>query len=408
MRQGDGRVRYSPRMGDSPAEILRDVHTIGRIGAVPMVLRIVSESTGMGFAAVARVTDGTWTACAVHDTIAFNLQPGGQLDVSTTLCKEVRAALTPIAIDHASLDAIYCNHHTPRTYAIESYISVPIVLSDGQYFGNLCAIDPKPARVANPATVAMFTSFAQLIALQLEAERRSEAEQAALLDERAQGELREQFIAVLGHDLRTPLAALSACGTLLQRQADQPAQVRTLAERIVRNSRRMGTLIDNTLDLARARLGGGIDIRPVDVADIGLPLRAVVAELRDAQPGRAIVADIDVASPVHCDPGRVQQLAANLLGNALVHGSADGAVRLGVREEDGELVVRVHNEGDPIAATSLASIFQPFRRGTGASNREGLGLGLYICAQIAQAHGGRLEVSSSAESGTTFTARLPM
>jgi hypothetical protein len=83
-------------MGDSAEDIRRDVQTIGRIDAVPMLLRVVSETTGMGFAAVARVTDGTWTACAVHDRIDFNLKPGGQLDLDTTLCKEVREARAPV------------------------------------------------------------------------------------------------------------------------------------------------------------------------------------------------------------------------------------------------------------------------------------------------------------------------
>src|SRR6187431_972074 len=140
-------------MGDSAEEIRRDVQTIGRIDAVPMLLRVISETTGMGFAAVARVTDGTWTACAVHDRIDFNLKAGGQLDVSTTLCKEVREARTPVVIDQASLDPFYCDHHTPRIYKIESYVSVPIVLSTGEYFGNLCAIDPRPAKVARPEIV---------------------------------------------------------------------------------------------------------------------------------------------------------------------------------------------------------------------------------------------------------------
>ena len=133
-------------MGDSAEEIRRDVQTIGRIDAVPMLLRVISETTGMGFAAVARVTAGTWTACAVHDRINFNLAPGGQLDVHTTLCKEVREARTPVLIDHASLDPVFCNHHTPQLYKIESYVSVPIVLSNGEYFGNLCAIDPRRRR----------------------------------------------------------------------------------------------------------------------------------------------------------------------------------------------------------------------------------------------------------------------
>jgi signal transduction histidine kinase len=395
-------------MGDSAEEIQKDVQTIGRIDAVPMLLRVISETTGMGFSAVARVTAGTWTACAVHDRIDFNLKPGGQLDVHTTLCKEVREARAPVVIEQASTDPVYCDHHTPRTYGIESYVSVPIVLSNGEYFGNLCAIDPRPAKVAQPQILGMFTSFAQLIALHLEAERDSEAAEAALFDERAAGELREQFIAVLGHDLRNPLASVGACGILLEKQADDPARVRSLAQRIADNVRRMSALIDDTLDLARGRLGGGIAVAAEPVEDLEAALQAVVAELRDAHPARRIDCRIDVRTRVVCDRGRVQQLVSNLLGNALVHGAEDGTVRLVAGTAEGALVIEVVNDGEPIPADSLAKVFAPFWRSSTSAKREGLGLGLYICSQIVKAHHGTLEVRSTREAGTRFTARLPL
>jgi signal transduction histidine kinase len=395
-------------MGDTEEEIRRDVLAIGRIEAVPMLLRIVSETTGMGFTAVARVTDGTWTACAVHDRIDFNLKAGGQLDVSTTLCKEVRTARTPVVIDQASLDPVYRDHHTPRIYAIESYVSVPIVLSNGEYFGNLCAIDPHPAKISQSGTLAMFTSFAQLIGLQLETERTRAVELAALLDERAAGELREQFIAVLSHDLRNPLAAVVACGQMLRRKNGDPTAVAAIAERIDTSARRMSELIDDTLDLARARLGGGIGLQPRRVDDLGPLLASVVDELKDARPDRALISRIEVRQSVYCDPGRIQQVASNLLANALTHGSPTGAVSLLATTDESCLLLRVGNIGEPISPQHQKQIFSPFwRRGTSV-NREGLGLGLYICSQIVRAHGGTLEVTSSEEAGTTFTARLPL
>ena len=116
---------------NSPASIStldRDIDAVGRIDAVPSILNVLCQMTGMGFAAVARVTQDSWTACAVQDLIGFGLLPGGQLDVNTTLCKEVRESHRSIAIDHASQDPVYRHHHTPRIYSIESYISVPIVL----------------------------------------------------------------------------------------------------------------------------------------------------------------------------------------------------------------------------------------------------------------------------------------
>ncbi len=158
-----------------PDIIAQSVAAISRIDAVPSLLRVICASTGMGFAAVARVDDVSWTACAVQDDIGFGLKPGGQLELQTTLCFESRSARVPIIIDHASEDPEYHSHHTPRMYNIESYISVPIVLpGNGEYFGNLCAIDPRPAKLKSGAAREMFLAFAELIALHLENNRRRE------------------------------------------------------------------------------------------------------------------------------------------------------------------------------------------------------------------------------------------
>src|SRR4051812_24415671 len=117
----------------------KDVVTIGRISAVPSILQIVSETTGLRFAAVARVTESSWTACAVLDKIDFGLRVGGGLDVSTTLCKEIRASREPIIIENAREDAVYCGHPTPKMYGFASYIAVPIIRRNGEVFGTICA-----------------------------------------------------------------------------------------------------------------------------------------------------------------------------------------------------------------------------------------------------------------------------
>lgn len=397
-----------PPMAETTDEISRDVRAVQRIDAVPVLLKVLCETTGMGFAAVARVSGESWTACAVHDEIAFGLQPGGQLDVTTTLCRESRELRRPIVIDHASADPAYCDHHTPRIYRIESYVSVPIVLGDDRYFGNLCAIDPRPAKVSDPRVVSMFQHFASLIAMHLANEQSRDEAHAALLDAHEAGELRDQFIAILGHDLRTPLSAVGHQAELLAHQADDPAAVRATASRIGTNVRRMSALIDDVLDFARGRLGGGIGVERASVPDCDAALQAVVAEIQAAYPQRTVEARIDDALACVGDRGRLQQLAANLLANALTHGASDGVVRFTAVRDGGELVIEVWNAGDPIAEGSLRQIFKPFRRAEGSARREGLGLGLHICQQIVQAHGGTLTVRSAAEEGTTFTARLPL
>ena len=394
-------------MSDSEEDIARDVALVGRIGAVPSILRVICKNTGLGFAAVARVTEGTWTACAVQDNIKFGLTPGGRLDVHTTLCSESRAMRQPIVVDHASVDPIYRDHHTPRIYNIESYISVPIILANGEYFGNLCAIDPRPAAISDARTLTMFTLFAELIALQLDSESERSATEAALLDERATAELREQFIAVLGHDLRNPLAAVGATAELLARRSNEPELV-SLGTRLRTTTRRMSRLIDDVLDFARGRLGAGIGVSRSPADDLADALSDVVAELRSANPGRIVIEKIVVESRVYCDRGRMQQLLSNLLANALTHGAPDRPVQVDVSVDAGELVVAVSNAGAPIALEDLEKVFEPYWRPATSQPGGGLGLGLYICSQIVKGHGGVLSASSSAETGTCFVARIPV
>ena len=396
-------IRQSPL---TQAAIAHDIAAIARLQAVPRLLKVLCESTGMGFAAVARVTDAQWIACAVEDRVGFGLVPGGELPLESTLCHDVRSSDSPIFIDEASTDPVFRTHHTPRIYQIESYASVPIRLPDGEYFGNLCAIDAKPHKVRETRVIAMFELFAQLIALQLESDRQRERTETLLMDERAAGELREQFIAVLGHDLRNPLAAITMGATLLQRKAHDPAAVTTAAQRIERSTRRMSGLIDDVLDFARGRLGSGIGVEVVETATLGPSLEGVTAELREGHPERRIVSHIAVDVPVRCDPARLEQLLSNLLANALSHGVASAPVRVRAQVDGQDVVIEVHNEGEPIPADRLDRVFEPFWRRTAA--REGLGLGLYICSQIVRSHGGRISVSSSAEHGTSFTARLPI
>jgi len=396
-----------PLAQDSAAEIARDVAAVQQLQAVPTLLEVLCESTGMRFAAVARVSENTWTACVVKDDISFGLIPGGQLDLESTLCIESKRSNAPIVIEQASTDPRYCNHHTPRLYKIESYISVPIVLSNGRYFGNLCAVDPAPAKLADPKILSMFTRFAALIGMQLDSEMARLADQSALRGAHAANELREQFIAILGHDLRNPLQAIYSAGVLLEKKSTDPA-LKDVAARIRVSVKRMSSLISDVLDFARGRLGEGMGVRVAEVEDIDAGLNAVVREFQDGQPERQILTNISVTRKVRCDLGRVQQVASNLIGNALKHGAPNGPVKVSAQAKESDLVIEVWNDGEPIPPENIDKICEPFWRHSPTGNREGLGLGLYICSQIVRAHGGTLSVTSSQESGTRFTARLPL
>jgi signal transduction histidine kinase len=395
-----------PAAPDSRESLARDIGAVSRIGAVPSILQMICDETGMGFAAVARVTDATWTACAVHDTVSFGLKAGGQLELKTTLCYESRAARAPIIIDHFSDDATYRGHHTAAVYGLESYISVPIVLPNGDYFGNLCAIDARPAKVSESRVVRMFEVFANLIAMQLDNEQRQWSTEALLTTERETAALREQFIAVLGHDLRNPLSAVSATAELLVRRQSEPELV-TAGQRLKRTVARMTRLIDDVMDFARGRLGGGIQLSIQTVDDLSAHLQAVVDELRVANPSRTVMCDISIVSPVRGDLSRIQQLFSNLLGNAVTHGANDLPVNVLVTDDAEHVVIAVTNRGNPIPEDLVAKVFEPYWRPPTSGPGGGLGLGLFICKQMVEAHAGTLEVCSSLEQGTCFTARIP-
>lgn len=143
-----------------------------------------------------------WSICN-HFKREFGLKPGDPLDITTTLCEEVRDTRAAVIIDCVRDSERYRDHRTPRIYGFQSYFSIPVFRPDGQYFGTLRGLDPEPARLTDAVTVSTLQLFTELIAKQLEGERSLGEARAALLDERETAELREQFVAVLGHDLRT-------------------------------------------------------------------------------------------------------------------------------------------------------------------------------------------------------------
>ena len=389
---------------DNSQEIARAVVAMGRVDIVPTLLKVLCEMTGLRFAAVAHVEGTTWTAYAVRDDLSFGVRPGDELSFASSLGFDWRAAHLPIVFEQARTDS----SPSGQTFrSIKSFISVPIIIGGERHFGTLCALDSKPTSLREPRISSMFKEFAALIASQLEQHSTREREQSALLDERATNELREQFIAILGHDLRNPLHAVLAGAELLERKLNDPAHA-MIASRIKTHARRMSSLINDVLDFARGRLGGGIGLEFAEVDNINDGLRSVIEELQLAQPDCTIQSHIDVNRSVPCDLGRLQQVASNLLSNALTHGKPGSPIKITATTNECDLVLQVWNDGVPIPPESIRKIFEPFWRNSVSPSRNGLGLGLHICSQIVHAHRGQLAVTSTAKHGTQFTVRLPL
>jgi signal transduction histidine kinase len=382
-----------------------DLEAIHSIDAVPVILSMVKHLTGMRFAAIARVTEQKWIACAVDDSIDFGLKPGDELVLESTICHEIRQHRNPVIFGRASHHPIFSQHHTPRIYGLESYISIPIVKANGDFFGTLCAIDSVSADLEDPAIAKTLNLFAQLIAMSLDSQSHLEITRKALVAAQEQGRLREQFVAVLGHDLRTPLSAIRMSADLLESKVEEKRSL-SLISAIRNSSTRMGVLIENVLDFARGRMGGGIPVKRQLVDDLGRTVKLTLEEIQASHPRAQIVHSLDIPGGVYCDALRISQLLSNLLGNAVTHGSIATPIRVRVYAEADELVISVTNQGPPIPQALMPLLFEPFTRTEAGQRGEGLGLGLYIAAQITTAHNGNLSVTSTVESGTCFTARF--
>lgn len=382
-----------------------DIDAISSIPVVPKLLEVICRTTGMGFAAIARVTEERWITCSVHDEILFGLIPGSELKVETTICHEIRQSGEPVIIDQVSLDPIFAHHHTPAMYGFESYISVPIIKRDGTFFGTLCAIDPNPAKLNRVEIKGMFDMFAELISFHLNSIEQLQAAEKKLTEEREIAELRDQFIAILGHDLLNPVGATLNAGQFLMRISTDE-RISRIARIIQDSSYRMKALIENILDFARGRMGEGIKIEAGYDENLGAALQHVITELSIIWPKTTIETTINLTGAVYCDSRRITQLLSNLLGNAITHGKKDAPVKVDAHNDNDLFVLTITNEGTKIPGAAIERLFHPFSRGDVRPGQQGLGLGLYISSEIAAAHGGTLTVDSTDEQ-TSFTLCMP-
>jgi two-component system, sensor histidine kinase and response regulator len=218
--------------------------------------------------------------------------------------------------------------------------------------------------------------------------------------------LNEMFSALLAHDLRNPLSAILASAQLLKRRSEDP-HAQEASARILASGKHMGRLIEDMLDLARARLAGGIVLKR-EPRDIKALVERVVRECQASSPGRIIETVYSGGFAGHWDAERIAQVATNLIGNALKHGDPAGPV---VTQLDGtkqeEVILNVANRGT-IPAELVNHLFDPFRGGHRPAGRsEGLGLGLYIVYQVVKAHGGNVEVITGRDDRTIFQVSLP-
>lgn len=234
------------------------------------------------------------------------------------------------------------------------------------------------------------------------------AEEARLRAQMAESEAKvigaqqERLVAVVSHDLRSPLSAIMMTSELLQQYSDASERQRKGLSRIQASARRMQSMIHDLLSYARARHGSGLPVH-LEFVHLGDVCRAALEEVRTAQPNRTVLLDAKGDDYARLDPARVEQAVCNLVTNALAHGAADAPVKVSVGGDGASVRLDVSNQGAPIPHDLVPTLFDPFRRGDASGS---VGLGLFIVREVARAHGGSVTVHSN-DLGTTFTVVLP-
>jgi signal transduction histidine kinase len=407
-------------------ELKRDVERIQELAIVPSILELICRTTGMGFSAVARVTDSKWIACAVKDEINFGLRPGGELELETTICNEIRGHGQPVVIDEVDKDDQFCNHHTPRQYGFQSYISIPIILKDGSFFGTLCAIDPRPFPLKSSNMVGLFNLFADLIAYHLLTQDMLRAQNDLLFNQENQlrqsaDEIR-QYSHISRHTLREPLRKLRLFTDKLIHLDDIPAehQAKQLAVKINRLSGSFTQMITQISDFS------GLDKtstswEPVDLNDIMESVRASLNPLIVQKNAGLIIGQLPI---IDANPEQMTLLFSHLVANALEFTRPDSQPVLGIFADKlpAEEVhrydwldqtrpycrLRFEDNGIGIEQDQLHQLFDLFRQLGPDSSPAGIGAGLAQIKKIVRLHNGTLDVSSVPGSGSVFTVILPM
>ena len=283
-----------------------DIQILADSDLVGTILETVMLATNMRFAAVARVTADRWVACHTVDEVNFGLAEGDEIEIQSTFCQSVRETSNKVLFNDTATDDVYGNHPIAAKFGIVSYASIPIYRSDGSFFGTLCAIDTEPRNIKHPRAVAMLEMFADIIGRSLETEEQLEAEKRLAEQERELARIQEEFVAVLGHDLRNPVAALDAGFRQLDREPLTEGARKILP--FMRSSlHRMNDLIENIMMHAKARLGGGIRISATPDAPLTQVITQIVEEIRAASPQNEILLDLAFDQPVSCDAPRVAQ-----------------------------------------------------------------------------------------------------
>jgi signal transduction histidine kinase len=402
----------------------QDIEKINKITIVPNMLEVICRTTGMGFAAIARVTTDRWIACSVRDEIQFGLQPGGELKIETTICNEIRDSQKAVVIDHVALDSNFSNHLTPKMYGFQSYISVPIMLKNGEFFGTLCAIDPHPRSLNNSKTLELFNLFTDLIAFHIHSQDLMQQSNDAIvqLSRQVTNVLDEnrQYQFISNHNLQEPLRKMRTFSNMLIDASlkNDEAKTRELALKINGGAQRFSMMIKDISefsDLSTDPLAFG-QLNLTDIAsDVCAQLHAPIT----AKQANVTIEPLPFFNGI---AAQIERVFFHLLNNALKYSKPGVAPairiyselinetqqkQLEVSDKGSYYAIRIEDNGIGIESSALQKIFDIFTTSTPQPSLENFGVGLAYCRKVIRLHNGLITAESEVGKGAIFSIIIP-
>ena len=321
-------------MSQSEEAIQNEVRLVGNLSIISSLLGIICRTTGMGFAAVAKVTRDRWIACGVRDEINFGLLPGGELKLETTICNEIRDTGKGVIIEDVEKDAAFCHHPTPSMYGFRSYISIPIFLKNGSFFGTLCAIDPKPAQLKSSQTIDLFNLFTDLLSFHISSLTEVEAHRKALNVSNVQirnykDEL-HQYQYLSNHTLQEPLRKIRIYSDrLLTSSIQLQPEIMGAAQKLNHFAADLSEIIHDITDFTY------LDLSDSQFRSVSLEEACTSAQqtFRTAIAEGKVEMRHDLRNTVFAIPSLLVQLFEVLMQNSLDHHTGDVPLIVGFRSD---------------------------------------------------------------------------
>ncbi|SNR74520.1 His Kinase A (phospho-acceptor) domain-containing protein [Maribacter sedimenticola] len=395
----------------------RNIEDIQSIEVLPTILNVIKETTQMGFIAVARVTQEKWLTCSALDDVNFGLKPGDELVVETTICHEIRQANKLVVIDHVETDPYFRNHPTPLQYGFQSYISVPIILKNGDFFGTLCAIDPKPNKLNNDKVIGMFTLYADLISFHLQAIENLRAIRQKV---RQQDVRLEAFEFISSHDLQEPLRKIQTFSTIIrEREANNlPPNVATYFKGIEREANKMRKILKDLLDYSETEEF----VDRFKTTHLEKIVQRAITRIQQDLTACGGTISLTSMEEVNAIPIQLEQLFYGLLANSIAYRCPNRPLTISIACTSGKggvfnveglnnqttyCMVTVKDNGIGFQQKYAERIFGMFKRLNADNNDKSTGIGLAIAKRIVENHHGRIFAYGEPDKGATFKIFLP-